>query len=265
VVTARQEARDIVAASLDEPRFWPTLHAEAMLPSPVVAAVHRAVRRRTAGAPFAYAVGHAAFRHLTLQVDERVLIPRPETEMLVDEVLQRTAGGRGVAADVGTGSGALALALAAEGGFARVIATDVSQDCLDVAGANAAALSGELRARVEFRHGATLAPLAGERLDVLVSNPPYIAYDEARELPASVRNWEPATALFAGDEGMAVIADIVRGAGALLVPGGLLALEVDSRRGDKVVALLETTVGFSRVSLVQDLTGRDRFVFAVRD
>jgi len=193
-----------------------------------VAHARAAAARRARGAPFAYAVGRAPFRHLTLAVDERVLIPRPETEQLVEEVLRRTGGGRGVAADVGTGSGAIALALAAEGGFERIVATDVSQDALD-----------------------------------LVSNPPYIAYDEARDLPASVRDWEPAQALFAGDEGMAVIAGLVAGAMDVLVPGGLLALEVDSRRADRAAALARAA-GFTDAEVVQDLAGRDRFVLATR-
>ncbi|MCU0624286.1 MAG: peptide chain release factor N(5)-glutamine methyltransferase [Gemmatimonadaceae bacterium] len=263
VDTARQEARDLVAACCDEPRFWPTLNPELLLPARVVAHARRAAERRARGAPFAYAVGKAAFRHLTLAVDERVLIPRPETEQLVEEILRRTGGGHGVAADIGTGSGAIALALAAEGGFTRVVGTDVSQDALDVAGGNAAALAGELRARVEWRLGTAVAPLLGERLTVLASNPPYIAYDEARDLPASVRDWEPAQALFAGDEGMAVIAAIVAGAADLLVPGGLLALEVDSRRADRAAALA-LAAGFPDAAVVQDLAGRDRFVFATR-
>lgn len=263
VDTARQEARDLVAACCDEPRFWPTLNADALLPARVVVHARLAAARRARGAPFAYAVGKAAFRHLTLAVDERVLIPRPETEQLVEEILRRTAGGRGTAADIGTGSGAIALALAAEGGFDRVLATDVSQDALDVAGMNGAALAGELRARVEWRLGALLAPLAGERVEVLASNPPYIAFDEARELPASVRDWEPAQALFAGDDGMAIIADLIAGAADVLAPGGLLALEVDSRRADRAAALARAA-GFADAEVVQDLAGRDRFVFATR-
>jgi release factor glutamine methyltransferase len=258
---ARQEARDLVAACCDEPRFWPTANAEHLLPPRVVAHARRAALRRARGAPFAYALGRAAFRHLNLVVDERVLIPRPETEVLVDEILRRTSGGHGTAADVGTGSGAIALALASEGAFARVIGTDVSRDALEVAGMNGAALAGELRANVEWRHGAGVAPLLGERLTVLASNPPYIAFEEARELPRAVRDWEPALALYAADDGMACIAQIVADAPRVLVPGGLLALEVDSRRADKAVALA-LAAGFRDAAVVQDLAGRDRFVLA---
>src|SRR6185437_10594353 len=151
-----------------------------------------ATRRRAAAlrAPFAYAVRRASFRHLTLDVDERVLIPRPETEGLVEQVLQLSGGMGGTAVDIGTGSGAIALSLASEGIFDRVVATDVSLDALAVARLNASRLAGALRAPVEFRHGSLLAPITDLRAAVIVSNPPYIAYHEAAELPAGVRDWE---------------------------------------------------------------------------
>jgi release factor glutamine methyltransferase len=212
--------------------------------------------------PFAYAVGRAAFRHLTLSVDEHVLIPRQETEMLVDLVLGRRNGG--VAADVGTGSGAIAIALATEGKFDRVVATDIAVDALAVAKKNAAAVAATVTAPIEFRSGDLLAPLAGEQLDVLVSNPPYIAFEEARELPSSVRDWEPGLALFSGGEGLELTRRIVAGAPALLSSGGLLALEVDSRRATQVMASVAASGAFTAVELVQDLMGRDRFVLATR-
>jgi release factor glutamine methyltransferase len=265
VPEARAEARDLVAALVDEPRFWPTLHPEAALPEAMAARARAAADRRARGTPFAYAVGRAAFRHLVLRVDQGVLIPRQETELLVDLVLERRAGSPGgVVADIGTGSGAIALALAAEGAFDKVIATDVSVEALRVARDNAAAVAGRLRAPVEFRCGAALAPLRTETVDVLVSNPPYIASGEARELPASVRNWEPAAALIAGDDGLAVIRDIIREAPAVLLSGGLMALEVDSRRAAAVAGLLSRDTAFSAVGIHRDLTGRDRFVLATR-
>src|SRR6185503_1773262 len=177
------------------------------------------------GMPFAYAVRKAPFRHLTLYVDERVLIPRPETEMLVDLVLDSTARGKGLAIDVGTGSGCLALALATEGGFDRIIATDVSSDALEVARMNVGGTG-----RIDVRLGNYLAPCRGERANVIVSNPPYIAWSEAGDLPALVRDWEPATSLFADDNGMAAIRTIAAEAIPVLIGGGLLALEIDSRR-----------------------------------
>ncbi|HET7457901.1 MAG TPA: peptide chain release factor N(5)-glutamine methyltransferase [Gemmatimonadaceae bacterium] len=266
VPDARGEARDMIAALLDVPRFWPTANRGALIDDECRASALAAVSRRAAGAPFAYAVGRSAFRHLTLDVDERVLIPRQETEVLVDLVLEATAGtSGGTIADVGTGSGAIALALATEGRFDRVIATDVSLDALAVARRNAAHLAGALRARLDFRHGSLLAPLAAERgLRAIVSNPPYVAFGEALALPPSVRDWEPALALFSGDNGMAATAAIVAGASALLASGGLLALEVDTRRASLVAELCMADGRYRDVSVRLDLTGRERFVLASR-
>jgi release factor glutamine methyltransferase len=262
VVDARSEARDLIAAVAGRPRFWPLLEPWAMLDAGVVGRVRAAVRRRAAGAPFAYAAGVAAFRYLTLRVDERVLIPRQETEVLVDLVLRAaTRLPQATAADIGTGSGAIALALATEGQY-RVIATDVAADALAVARENAAAIGAT--ASVEFRLGSGLAPLQRESLDVLVANPPYIAFDEAPALPASVRDWEPMHALMCGDGGLAITREIISGSPAVLRSGGLMALECDSRRARTVAALVAANGAFRDVALHPDLTGRDRFVLACR-
>ena len=260
----KDEARDMLAALLDVPRFWPTLNADAPVERDLWAQARTAAARRVAGAPFAYAVGRAAFRHLTLDVDERVLVPRQETETLVEEVLRLTSGGAGTAVDIGTGSGAIALALASEGRFAHVIATDLSLDALAVARRNAALLAGALRATVEFRQGAFCAPLAGVRASLVVSNPPYIAFEEATGLPPSVRDWEPGVALFAGAGGMAAIAEIVRGAADILEPGGLLALEVDSRRASLAAERVAADGRYREIAVLRDLAGRERIVVARR-
>ena len=157
---ATSEARELVAAVLDQPRFWPSFAAAAHLAPSDVRAIERATARRARGAPLAYAARSAPFRHLTLYVDERVLIPRPETEYLVECVLALPEARRGgIAVDVGTGSGAIALALASEGELARVVGTDLSADAIAVARHNATRLSSLLRAAVEFRTGDALAPL----------------------------------------------------------------------------------------------------------
>jgi len=259
---AALEARDIVAAIVDMPRFWPSLNREEMLDVVLCARAWDAARRRASGAPFAYAVGRAAFRHLTLDVDERVLIPRQETEMLVECILARTQ--HGVAIDIGTGSGAVALALATEGHFTRVIATDVSRGALAVASANVARLGSALRAPVDLRHGSLLAPVRGERATLITSNPPYIAFDEVSTLPASVRDWEPAVALFAPRNGMAVIEGLIRGAANVLEPGGLLALEVDSRRASLAAEIAMSDGRYRDVSVERDLAGRERILLAIR-
>ncbi|MFI5245413.1 MAG: N5-glutamine methyltransferase family protein, partial [Gemmatimonadales bacterium] len=198
-----------------------------------------------------------------LMVDQRVLIPRPETEMLVDLVLDLTRPG-GIAVDVGTGSGAVALALASEGRFDSVVAIDISGDALDVARSNLAAIPPEKRSLVEFRLGDLLEPVSGVMARAIVSNPPYISPTEKGDLPAGVRDWEPPLALFSGEDGMAAIRGIVRGAAALLEPDGLLAVEIDSRRAGMARECAETDSRYRDVEIRADLTGRERFLVARR-
>lgn len=281
-----QEARDLVAALFDEPKHWPVLHAGDIVSEALAARALAAAVRRAAGMPLAYAVGRANFRHLTLTVDERVLIPRPETELLVDLVLERCVPG-GVAVDVGTGSGAIAIALATEGKFDRVIATDISTDALDVARENARAAG----AHVEFvsvslltafevgslmwevgsagrggRQTSNIKHRASNAVAVsaVVSNPPYIAFSEIGQLSRSVRDWEPAVALFSEREGMAATVQLVRQAAGRLAPGGLLALEVDARRAGVVAELVSADTRYDDVTVKLDLAGRERFVLATR-
>ena len=272
IAEAKREATDMVAAMQDAPRFWAATHPDAMLDAAEAEALRAAARKRAAGAPFAYAVGRAAFRHLTLLVDERVLIPRAETEQLVQVVLDEMAATPGgTAIDLGTGSGAIALSLATEGKFDRVIATDVSTAALEVARTNAERLQfTERRAPsagrppLEFRAGAWLAPVADVRARIIASNPPYIAYEEAAALPLSVRDWEPPTALLSGDSGMRDIAYIIRGAPAVLEPGGLLALEIDSRRASLAAELALADGHYRDVAVRLDLAGRERILTARR-
>lgn len=259
------EARELLALLHDMPRHWPTLSRDQELDAAQCDAARRAAAKRAAGAPLQYAAGRAAFRHLTLDVDERVLIPRPETEQLVEIVLDLTRHERGgVAVDVGTGSGAIALALANEGRFARVIGTDVSLDALAVARANAERFAGRWCAALELRHGSLLGPVPEKGLRAIVSNPPYIAFEEAAALPTSVRDWEPAVALFSGQDGMAATVRLVRDAAASLAPSGVLALEVDIRRAATVAELAASHGSYVDVRVLLDLTGRERFVVARR-
>jgi release factor glutamine methyltransferase len=263
VPPARADARDLIAAVLDKPRFWPTANQSLELDPAVVSAIEQAAAKMVRGMPMQYAVGRAAFRYLDLKVDQRVLIPRPETEMLVELVLASTKPG-GIAIDVGTGSGAVALALASEGRFDAVIATDISADALDVARSNLAAIPAEKRSLVEFRLGSMLEPAFGVTARAIVSNPPYISPTEEGDLPAGVRDWEPPLALFSGEDGMAAIRGIVRGAAALLEPDGLLAVEIDPRRAGRARQCAETDSRYRDVEIRADLTGRERFLVARR-
>ncbi|HYW31182.1 MAG TPA: peptide chain release factor N(5)-glutamine methyltransferase [Gemmatimonas sp.] len=258
---SRREARLIACGVMDCAPGELARRMDRAVPHTVLDRVRAAANRRASGEPLAYCVGTAPFRHLVLQVDARVLIPRPETEIVVDEVL-RVCSERsgGVAIDIGTGSGAIALALATEGRFDRVIATDVSADALEVAAANCERLGGR-GAPVELRAGTDLCPVIGVHARVIVSNPPYISFDEAVGLPSSVRDWEPATALFAGDGGMARYEALLAGAPRCLEPGGWLVLEVDARRAGET-ADRAARAGFVNVRVVQDLSGRDRVLVA---
>jgi release factor glutamine methyltransferase len=263
VPPARADARDLIAAMLHKPKFWPTANHALELDAATAAAIQQAGANMARGMPMQYAVGRAAFRHLDLHVDHRVLIPRPETEMLVELVLG-LAGQGGTVADVGTGSGAIALALASEGRFEKVIATDISEDALEVAKGNLAAIPAEKRGLLDFRRGNLLEPLAGLTVRAIVSNPPYISPVEEGDLPAGVRDWEPPLALFSGEDGMAAIRGIVREAAALLEPGGLLAVEIDSRRAAPARECAETDSRLRDVEIRTDLTGRERFLVARR-
>jgi release factor glutamine methyltransferase len=258
-----REARDIIAALRDVPRFWPTVNKHVVFDGGERQVARNAAMKRAAGAPFQYAVGLAPFRRLTLAVDERVLIPRPETELIVDLVLELTdAWPGGTAIDIGTGSGAIALALASEGTFTRVLAGDLSSDAVAVARANAERLKDTDRAKLDFRVGSLFAPFAGEQARIVVSNPPYIAGFEAAELPADVRSWEPAVALFGGADGMTVIRKLIRDARQVVEPEGWLVMEVDARRASWVVEALSLYDSYADIGVRFDLAGRERFVIA---
>jgi release factor glutamine methyltransferase len=217
--------------------------------------------RRARREPLQYIAGHTDFRELRLKVDRRVLIPRPETELLVGEVLAWAAGRTGLTAlDIGTGSGAIALSLATEGPFERVLATDLSEEALEVARENR-----DLSApgsHVDFRAGSLFAAVGSERFDVVVSNPPYVGVEEREELEPEVRDWEPEMALFSGTGGLDLIAELVTGAPEHLHPGSLFALEVGAEQGRRVAQLIEKTDRFRDPRIVPDLTGRDRIVLA---
>jgi release factor glutamine methyltransferase len=256
------EARELLASLHDAPLSWTSTHADDVAIDLLIDAVEDATAKRIAGAPMAYATGRAAFRHLFLQVDERVLIPRPETEELVTLALPHIATGATVV-DVGTGSGAIALALAQESVAGRVIGTDLSAAAIEVAEMNARAVLQREYSRTEFLEGNLLEPLGDERVDVVVSNPPYIAVTERGDLPPAVKDWEPAQALFGGLDGMSVIRELVRQAEARLTAGGMLLMEIDARRGAETLALV-SEAQWRDWQLVPDAFGRDRFVVARR-
>jgi release factor glutamine methyltransferase len=228
-----------------------------------------AVQRRASGEPLPYVVGVTGFRQLTLKVDPRVLIPRPETEGLVERVLdwagRREAdhsGGWGCALDVGTGSGAIALSLAVEGRFDRIVAIDISMGALDIARNNGRSLQS--KTPVEFVRGALLDSIGNGVADVVVSNPPYVTIAEYAGLDASVSAFEPRDALVSGVDGLNHTRALLESAGSRLKPGGLIAIEVDSTRSG---AVLDTagSLGWRTARVEADLFGRPRFFLATKE
>jgi len=214
----------------------------------------RALCRRCTGTPLQHLTGEQGFRGLVLQVRSGVFVPRPETEMLVEIALELTTVPEPIVVDAGTGSGAIALAIAQERRGATVYATDVSREALALAAENAAALS----LSVTFLHGDLLAPLPPElngRLDLVVANPPYLSADVRDDLPADVLA-DPAQALF-GDADLS--GRLFHEAAVWLRPTGVVAVEIDASSADTMAAVAGSS-GFEDVRVHPDLTGRDRVV-----
>jgi len=258
---ARLNAELLLAGTLGLKRLDLYLQFDRPLRADEMAAFKPRLLRRAKREPLQYIDGAAAFRDLVLRVDSRVLIPRPETERLVQAVLDWAEGRDGLAAlDVGTGSGAIALALATEGPFARVVGVDVSEGALEVARANAREAAPD--APADFRLGSLFDAVGGERFHVVVSNPPYVGEEERAALDPEVRDWEPAAALFAGTGGLDVIRPLVARAPAHLEPGGLLALEIGAAQAAAVCELVRATGAFAEPQVIADLAGRDRIVTA---
>lgn len=216
-----------------------------------------AFRRRAAGAPLAHVTGVAGFRYLELKADARALIPRPETEALVEGTLARVR--TGTAVDVGTGTGCIALSLASEGAFTRVIAVERSAAALALAGEN----RGATGAAVQFVRGDLLSAIAPMSVDALVSNPPYLSAEEYAALDPGVRGWEPGMALVSGPDGLDATFALLDDGRRVLRPGGWLALEVDCTRARRV-AERAVLLGWSTVGVEADLFGRERYLFARR-
>ena len=267
--TATQEARWIIEEASGHEGTDHLANADHQPPQRGVAAVDRMVGRRVAGEPIQYVLGRWAFRDLDLFVDRRVLIPRPETEVVaglaVAEADRRRDEGsdRVLVADLGTGSGAIGLAVAAERAWTEVWLTDASVDALDVARANLAGL-GRAAARVTVARGRWFEALPDDArgtLDVVVSNPPYVA--DGEELPASVRDWEPASALVAGPTGTEDLEHLLRASRDWLAPGGALVLELAPHQAEPLRQQARD-VGYASAQVHPDLAGLDRVLVARR-
>jgi release factor glutamine methyltransferase len=250
----RVDAELLLAHAMARPRSWLFAHAGDAVEVAAGARFAALLARRQAGEPVAYLTGTRGFWTLGLAVSPATLIPRPETELLVELALARIpAGAAARIADLGTGSGAIALAIAKERPRAHVVATDASEPALEVARRNAAHNG---IANIEFRQGDWLAPLAAECFDLIASNPPYIA-DGDPHLDEGDLRFEPPSALSSGSDGLDAIRRIVRDASLHLHANGCLVLEHGWEQGGAVRALL-ADAGFVDIETARDLEDRDR-------
>lgn len=223
--------------------------------------------RRAKREPTAYILGRREFYSLPFEVDPHVLIPRPETEILVEKALDALARrfpreSRVDVADVGTGSGAVAVAVAHHDARAHVLATDIDRDALAVAQRNVTRHG--LEARITLKQGDLLDPLQGRLFHAILSNPPYVPIAEWEQLAADVRDYEPRRALVGGSDGLTYLRRLIEKAMPLLHPNGFLALEIGSSQGE-AVARIAAEAGFRHVQVFPDLAGRDRVLFLARE
>ncbi len=254
VPSPRVDAEHLVARALGLSRLDLYLKIDQPLTKEELDRCRALVRRRGKREPLAYILGEWGFRRLLLKVDRRALVPRPETEVVVERCLALLAGlEEPRVLDVGCGSGAIALALADEHPGACITAIDASSQALDLAYENAARL--ELASRVRFLRHDLFLGLPGGPYDLVVSNPPYVDPQELATLQPEVRDWEPREALV----GRGATEAVARGARSVLAPGGWLVLEVADGAAGRVAELL-ASLGFSHVRRTEDLAGRERVV-----
>ncbi len=278
VESARLEAERLMAHAIGVARAGLTLTNDELLTPAQVRAVGDLLLRRMSGEPLQHIEGTVQFRDLELLADRRALIPRPETEQLVEQVVRWARDRKqdrgetpGIGSpppvdtvlDIGTGSGAIALALVSEGTAARAVGLDISSAALDQARENRARAG--LVGIVELRQCGTSpyeALLADEKFDAIISNPPYISDEDLEGLATEVRVHDPRAALAGGADGLEVVRKVIQGAPARLRAGGALFLEIGADQGDTVREILRSAGSWEAIEIRRDLSGRDRFAVA---
>jgi release factor glutamine methyltransferase len=257
---ARRDAETLLLHLVRKNRAWMLAHLDDELGYEFAEAYIALLERRFKGEPIQYILGITEFYRLPFRVTPAVLIPRPETEHVVEKVLALAQGFKAPRIlDVGTGSGAITVALAHELREALVTATDVSAMALNIARENAQ--RNGVADRVRFLEGDLLAPIAGEQFDIVVSNPPYVSAADRESLAVEVRDYEPAQALFAGEDGLDVYRWLIPQAFEALVPGGFLVLEIGQGEEPPVGAML-AEAGFEKIEFTADLQGIPRVACA---
>jgi release factor glutamine methyltransferase len=259
---ARQDAETLLLHILGRNKAWLMTHPDDEIPASEAGLYAESLERRSQGEPIQYIAGEAEFYGLPFQVNRDVLIPRPETEHLVEKALELAARfPEPRIVDVGAGSGAIAVTLAHKLPRAAVTTTDISAPALDVARRNAA--RNGVADRIRFLSGDLLAPVAEEQFEIVVSNPPYVPNADCATLSVEVRDFEPAQALFAGNDGLDIYLRLIPAVFAVLVRGGFIALEIGYGQSPAIAALL-AAAGFRQIEFVPDLQGIPRVAFAQR-
>ncbi|MGD0800817.1 MAG: peptide chain release factor N(5)-glutamine methyltransferase [Terracidiphilus sp.] len=257
---ARADAELLLLHVLGKNRAWLLTHPDEEFAEDKATRYLELLERRFIGEPIQYIIGETEFFGLTFRVTPDVLIPRPETEHLVEKVIELTAGfEQSRIVDVGTGSGAIAVALASKLTQTSITAIDISSRALMIARENAIHNAVSLR----FLEGDLLAPVAGEHFEIIASNPPYVPEIDRDALSVEVRDFEPAQALFAGDDGLEIYRRLIPAAFNALVPGGYLVLEIGYGQSAAIRGLLANS-GFTQIEFVPDLQGIPRVACARR-
>jgi release factor glutamine methyltransferase len=266
----RLNAELLLACSLNVSREGLYVHLQDQIKEKEQGALERLIKRRIAGEPLQYILGHQEFWSIDLKVNPRVLIPRPETELLVEQALlilsEKSLERTPSILEIGTGSGAMAISLAKEVRNIFLVATDISRDALMVAKENAKAAG--VIGTIEFVNGSLFAPFylfrEEERFDLILSNPPYVDHSEIQQLPREVRDYEPIIALDGGKDGLEIYRSLTTQAPFYLKKGGWLLLEVGESQGEKISEQIERSGFFLKPQLLPDLSGIGRVVKAQR-
>jgi release factor glutamine methyltransferase len=250
---ARRDAESLLLHLFGKSKAWLLAHVDDDFAGCSAIRYEALLQRRLAGEPIQYITGEAEFYGLPFRVTRDVLIPRPETELLIEKTLELAAQFQQPRiVDIGTGSGAIAITLAHRLPDARVTTIDVSESALVIARENAE--RNGIASRIRFLQGDLLSPAANEQFDIVVSNPPYVPITDLDTLAVEVRDHEPALALFAGNDGLDIYRRLIPGAHASLVPNGFIALEIGFGQSQAIQALL-ADAGFSRIEFIPDLQG----------
>ena len=257
--TPRLDAEVLLCYVLQKERIHLYVHFDQPLSKDELAQFKGYIKERVLHKPVAYIVGHKDFMGLEFKVTEDTLIPRPDTEILVEAVISRlkTGGEPGVIADIGTGTGAICLSLLNYLTSLKAVTVDISEKALAVAKENAQRLG--LSNRIEFFHGDLLEPIKDRQFTAIISNPPYIPEGDIDTLAADVKDYEPVSALAAGPDGLDCYRRLVAVAGALLVDGGFLAMEIGINQREELEKLAKES-DWGQVEVVKDLAGIDRVV-----